>query len=142
MHKVISVKWNFRSKKPSVSLYKKKKNFKDPFRTTWNHQMKKKRILFHPSSFKPKLKTSSNTHNRQKGLIEFVKFQFNVSIASKQIELDHRFISDFFMHLLSIHRTIYSISSITWIKRNSRAILSSLSLSFFPINHILFNHVL
>lgn len=89
---------------------------------------KKKRILFHPSSFKPKLKTSSNTHNRQKGLIEFVKFQFNVSIASKQIELDHRFISDFFMHLLSIHRTIYSISSITWIKRNSRAILSSLSL--------------
>lgn len=68
--------------------------------------MKKKRILFHPSSFKSKLKTSSNTHNRQKGLIEFVKFQFNVSIASKQIELDHRFISDFFMHLLSIHRTI------------------------------------
>lgn len=68
--------------------------------------MKKKRIFFHPSSFKPKLKMSSNTHNRQKGLIEFVKFQFNVSIASKQIELDHRFISDFFMHLLSIHRTI------------------------------------
>lgn len=87
----------------------------------------KKKILFH--STKAKLKTSSNTHNRQKGLIEFVKFQFNVSIASRQIELDHRFVSDFFMHLLSIHRTIYSISSITWIKRNSRAIFALPSLS-------------
>lgn len=132
------MKWNFRSKKSSLRLYKKKIS-KIHFEQREIIKWKKKRIFFHPSSFKPKLKMSSNTHNRQKGLIEFMKFQFNVSIASKQIELDHRFISNFFMHLLSIHRTILFnfLDQLDKKKFSSNLAFSfCLSLSFFPINHV------
>lgn len=134
------MKRNFRSKKSSLRLYQKKVS-KIHFEQREIIKWKKKEYSFilHHLNQSWKVKMSSNTHNRQKGLIEFVKFQFNVSMASKQIELDHRFISDFFMHLLSIHRTILFnfLDQLDKKKFSSNLAFSfCLSLSFFPINHV------